>query len=130
MSQRVWKPPKDNDTNMDETPPTPLDYNIQSKEDIQKEVESLAVNEADICHIEKETREQRDSPKWFQLRHFRITASYFGEIYRRRDTTQPDALVLRILGADTHHRKDTVSMSWGRSNESVALEQYKQMKLA
>ena len=42
------------------------------------------MTEADICRIEKETREQTDSLKWFQMQRFRITA---GEIYRRKDTT-------------------------------------------
>ena len=93
-SARVWKS-SSNDIN--ERSPTPMEYNILSKKEIQAEViafkESLAVSEADICHIERETREQRDSLKWFQSRRFRITASYFGEICRRRDTTPPDALV-------------------------------------
>ena len=91
--------------------------------------ESLLVSEADICRIEKETREQRDSLKWFQMRRFRLKASHFGEICRRKDTTRPDALVLRLLGANGQ-QKDTTPMAWGRSNKSLALEQYKQTKLA
>lgn len=87
------------------------------------------MTEADIHRIERETREQRETSKWFQFRRFRITASYFGEIFRRRATTQPDALVLRLLGVNTH-QKDSASMAWGRSNESLALEKYKEEKLA
>ena len=97
-SARVWKPPTNDDAGKDETPPTPLDYSILSKDKIQVEVksfkESLAVTEADICRIEKETREQRDSLKWFQMQRYRLTASHFGEICKQRDTTKPDALVL------------------------------------
>ena len=133
-SARVWKPPTNDDAVEDETSPTPVDYSILSKEKIQVEVnsfkESLSVSEADICRIEQETREQRDCLKWFQMRRFRLTASVFGEICRRKDTTRPDALVLRLLGANGQQRKDTIPMAWGRSNESLALEQYKQTKLA
>ena len=129
-STQVWKPPSANAT---PTVSTPLEYNFQSKQVIQEEVksfkDSLAVSEADICRIERETREQRDSLKWFQFRRFRITASYFGELRRRRDTTKPDALVIRMLGCDSQ-RKDTVAMAWGKNNECLALEKYKQEKLA
>ena len=63
-------------------PPTPEDYNILPKQVLQAEVaslkKSLSVSEVDICRIERETREQRNSHKWFH--RLRITASYFGEI--------------------------------------------------
>ena len=113
---------------------TPEDYNIVPKQVLQAEVaslkKSLSVSEADICRIERETREQRNSHKWFQMRRLRITASYFGEIRRRKKTTKPDSLVLRMLGSGMHPEKDSASMAWGRSNESLALEQYKKTKVA
>ena len=131
QSTQVWR---QSSSSAKPISPAPLEYNISSKQEVQAEVisfkESLAVNEVDICQIEKETREQRDSLRWFQVRRFRITASYFGEVRRQRDTTKPDSLVLRMLGNNTYHKKDTASMAWGRSNESVALEKYKQEKLA
>ena len=111
-SARVWKPPTNNDAEKEETPPTPVDYSILSKDKILTEVnlfkESLSVTEADICRIEKETREQRDSLKWFQMCRFRITASHFGEIHRRKDST---IVVLRLLGANGSLRKDTAPMA-------------------
>ena len=126
-STRVWKTSSTTDDDM----PTPLEYNILPKQVVQSEVnsfeESLAVTEADICRIERETREQRESLKWFQYRRFRITASYFGEVCRRKDTTKPESLVSRILGLHPH--KDTAAMSWGKSNESLALDRYKQEKV-
>lgn len=125
-STRVWKP-----ASATNAAPTPLDYNVLPKQVIRTEVnsfkESLAVTEAEICRIEKETREQRESLKWFQYRRFRITASFFGEICRRRDTTKPESLVLRILGHNP--QKDTAAMAWGKSNESIALDKYKQEKV-
>ena len=134
-SAKVCKPPTNNDVEKDETPLNPLNYSILSKDKILTQVksfkESLSVTEADVCRIEKEIREQRDSLKCFQMQRFRITASHFGEIHRRKDSTKADSLVLR-LGADGSLRKDRARapMAWGRSNESLALEQYKQTKLA
>ena len=64
--------------------PTPLEYNILLKQEIQVEVQSfkdsLAVDEAAISTIEMDTREQCESLKWFHYRRFRITASYFGAV--------------------------------------------------
>ena len=89
-----------------------MEYNILSKKEIQAEViafkESLAVSEANIYHTERETWEQIDSLKWFQSRHFRIAASYFGDVCQHRDTSLPDTLVLRLFGVNNQHRKDTV----------------------
>ena len=127
----MWKPLA---TDVDSAPQTPQEYHLLPKEEIQIEVQSfkksLAVTEADVQRIEEETRGQRESFKWFQFRRFRITASYFGEVRRRRETTQPEALVLRMLGLNTCNRKESAAMVWGRSNESLALEKYKQKKLA
>ena len=100
---RVWKPPTNDDAIEDETFPTPVDYSILSKEKIQVEVnsfkESLSVSEADICRIEQETREQRDCLKWFQMRRFRLTASVFGEICRRRQhsTRCPSRVINKLI---------------------------------
>ena len=38
--------------------------------------------------------------------------------------------MILLLGGDGQQRKDAAPMAWGRSNESLALEQYKQVKLA
>ncbi len=63
-SARVWKLHTTN-ADVNERGPTPREYNIPFKEEIVAEVtafkESLAVSEADVCRIERETREQRDS---------------------------------------------------------------------
>lgn len=60
-STRVWKPPSIS-ANADSTPPTPVEYNIPSKSEIQAEVQSfkasLTVSESDVCRIERGTREQ------------------------------------------------------------------------
>ena len=63
------------------------------------------------------------SEKWFELRRIRITASYFGEILWRRDSTKPDSLVLKIMGTK-QSQKDSQSMAWGRKHgiESVQID--------
>ena len=86
QSTQVWRQPS---SKTKSTPPAPMEYNIPSKEEVQAEVisfkNSSAVSEIDICQIEKENRERRDSLKWFQFRKFHITASYFGEVCQQRD---------------------------------------------
>ena len=59
--------------------------------------ESLSMSQEQIDKLECETRNQRKSSTWFSARRYRLTSSMFGEILHRRNDTQPDALVLRIL---------------------------------
>lgn len=59
--------------------------------------ESLNVTEFDARCIERDTREQRNSSLWFSVRRYKITASIFGVILSRKESTPPDNLVLRIL---------------------------------
>ena len=115
------------------SPATPLEYNVLSKAAIQVEVQSfkksLAVTEADVYNIEMKTRDQRELLEWFQFRCFQITASYCGKIRRQKETTKPEALVLCMIGVRTQW-KENAPIVWGRSDESCALEKYKQEKLA
>ena len=59
--------------------------------------ESLQTSEEKIREIERETRSQRDSPLWYSVRRYRITAFHFGAVLRRQDDTPPDHLVLTIF---------------------------------
>ena len=56
------------------------------------------VSEEDIRRIEVETRGQSMSPKWFQARRLRLTASLFGRVKQLKPSTPPDNLVLTVLG--------------------------------
>ena len=127
-SARVWEQPDD--------PPSAqqtLVYNFPTDEQLHYEIncfmQSLAMSEASILATERETRGQADSLKWFNHRRFRITASHFGEIYKRKVTTKPDALVLRLLAVKGCY-SDAASMQWGRRNEQVALSKYKEEMMA
>ena len=88
--------------------PAATEYNICSKSEIEREVaalkESFKIDEAGINAIERETREQTKSHQWYHLRRLRLTASHFGEILRRRPSTKPDAMVMKILGNTTSHK--------------------------
>ena len=82
---------------------------------------SLKMSAEKLREIEQNTREQRDSPLWFSVRRYRITASRFGEIFRRRINTPPDRLVLSILEPRSI---SSVAIDWGVKNESKAIQFY------
>ena len=54
----------------------------------------LTVTMQQAREIECETRSQCHCPKWFAARRYRITASNFELIYRRKPDTAPDATLL------------------------------------
>ena len=84
-------------------------------------MESLAVTMEQARKLEFETRSQRHSPEWFAARHYRIMASNFGQIYRRKPSTAPEALVSTILD---QKQITSYAIRWGIESESKALEAY------
>jgi len=93
---------------------------------IEQLKKSLEMSEEACMAIERDTREQRLSSQWFSVRRYRLTASHFGDIFRRRRETKPDALVLKIL-----HPKQisSAAIDWGVQQESTAIEAYKKQQL-
>jgi len=83
--------------------------------------ESLAVTADKVREVERNTRDQHQSPFWYSVRRFRLTASMFGRIFQRLPTTPPDSLVKELL-----HSKQisTSATEWGKSKESTALQEY------
>ena len=59
--------------------------------------DSLKLSEEKLREIEFNTRKQRESNQWYEVRRYRLTSSLFGHVLRRRSDTPPDSLVLRIL---------------------------------
>lgn len=57
----------------------------------------MNVTEDQARHIERNTREQRNSSLWYPVRQYRITASTFGSVLSRKDSTPSDSLVLNII---------------------------------
>ena len=82
----------------------------------------LTVSEDMAKKIEMDTKGQRNNPKWFEMRRFRLTASQFGRVRCLRDNTKPDSLVLKILGVKKIGRSQ--AMQWGIDNEELAMQQY------
>ena len=83
--------------------------------------DSLKLPASKLREIEQNTREQKQSPLWFSVRRYRITASRFGEILRRKHDTPPDALVMSILQPRSF---TSVATDWGEQNEPLAIEAY------
>ena len=83
--------------------------------------DNLKMPTAKLYEIENATRNQRYSEMWHSIRRYRITASRFGDILRRKPTTPPDVLVLSILQPRTFLCDAT---NWGIQNESTAIEAY------
>ncbi len=98
---------------------------VLTKEELLKKVEelkkSLKVSEENIREIERTTRNQSNSPKWFEVRRFRLTSSKFGQVQHLKSTTRPDNLVLSILGVKKAFGKP---LDYGISMEKTALEEY------
>lgn len=73
-----------------------------TKEELLKKINELKiklkVSEEEIREIERKTKDQSHSSKWFEVRRFRLTASTFGQVKSLKSTTRPDNLVLTILG--------------------------------
>ena len=109
-----------------EKPLTPV---LPTKKKVRERVEefkkSLQMQPYQLREIEQSTRDQSKSPLWHSVRRYRITASYFGSIFRRKPTTPPESLVLQILGAKPF---TSAATEWGKRHESVALEKYKQLQ--
>jgi hypothetical protein len=109
------------ETSASSTPHLPSTSDLEST--VEAFIKSLEVSEEEARSIERKTVEQTDSPFWFSVRKYRITASMFGEVMRLKDSTRPDNLVLRII-QDKHFT--SVATEWGRKNESLAIRKYQE----
>ena len=79
------------------------------------------MTEDDIQAIEQSTQEQRNSVKWFQARHYRLTSSLFGAVLHRKPSTPPDALVIRIIKSQNFR---STALDWGTQHEPTAIMEY------
>lgn len=101
-----------------------LQPELPSKAELQYRVrefkKSLELPPEKTREIEQNTRDQHNSPLWFSVRRYRLTASHFGAIYCRSDMP-PQALVLQILGTK---QVTAPALEWGQAHKEVALQQY------
>lgn len=99
---------------------------LPSKQELQNRVDTFKKNlefhPDRYREIEQATRDQNQSPLWFSVRRYRLTASYFGAIYHRLPSTPPHSLVMQILGKSCNFTSPAVE--WGKQKESVALQKY------
>ena len=58
-----------------------------------------------LREIEQSTRGQSQNSLWHSVRQYRLTASHFGNIFRLKETTSPQNIVLQIIGANGLHLK-------------------------
>ncbi|KAF2902711.1 hypothetical protein ILUMI_03490 [Ignelater luminosus] len=108
-----------------------LDYGVDiaevvvNKENIEQEVdkliERLKVSDEQQRKISVDTVGQFDNPSYLTERMHRLTASNFGAIVKRRDSTSCDALVKSILSP---RQFSTSATEYGKQNESVAISKY------
>ena len=82
-------------------------------------VEGLTISSDDIDMVEKGTRGQNNNPHWFDIRASLITASNFGVVCRRRQTTEYDCLVKRLRGYELT-ASHVASLAYGRKHEPQA----------
>ena len=91
------------------------------KETLAAFKDSLKLTEEKRTEIEFNTRKQRESNQWYEVRRYRLTSSLFGHILRRRSDTPPDSLVLSILKP---RQFTTQATSWGITHEPLAITKY------
>jgi hypothetical protein len=112
-----------------ETEQSNTPVSLPSKEELQRRVDefkkSLCLPSEKLREIEQSTRTQSQSSLWHTVRRYRLTASYFGTIYKRKASTSPHSLVMQII-----QRKPFTSEAteWGIQNESVALRRYVELQ--
>lgn len=87
------------------------------------------VKSQDIPRVEKETRGQRENPKWYEWRENRITASVAPKIANSKFANSktdevPQSYLKEVVSSGS--KVQTPAMSWGIRNEKVAVEAYKQ----
>ena len=100
-------------------------YSLPSKDEIVEKVRAfkqcLEVTLDQIREIDRTTTEQSSLPTWFSARRYRLTASVFGRILKRKPTTPPDALVKELLNSKVFTNR---AIEWGKINEPVAIKKY------
>ena len=64
------------------------------------------------------------SVQWRDQRSGRIIASLFHDVYVRKESTDPEPLVKRIMGYEQNDLSHVPAIKWGVQNECVARQQY------
>lgn len=86
---------------------------------------TLQITEAAISEIEERTRKQASTPRRFQFRAGRITASSLKAACTTNVTDPSVSLIKKICYPD--NKLNTAAVKYGRNNEAAALESYKSL---
>ncbi len=84
---------------------------------------TCTVTEEAIENLEGATKDQANSPKWFNYRRGRVTASMCSQIVNVKSDTARAAIVRKLMNYDGKEFYSP-ACKWGKDNESVAREQY------
>ena len=102
-----------------------MDSSLFAKATSASIAHNVGVTLQDIKVIEKETRKQASSHRWFLERSKRLTSSLFGRILRRRENVFPKSILDQIAKRRDGTGPNTAGLQWGIEKEKVALERYK-----
>ena len=86
---------------------------------------SLHVSQSERERIEIATRDQSGEILWFEQRKCRLTASNFGTVSRRRQTTPVEKFVKNLLYGTVREARP---LQWGREHEQDARQAYLQQR--
>ena len=85
---------------------------------------NMKLSHSEVTAKEAATHAQSESELWMALRNGRLTSSRFGEILRRRVTTDSTRLVTDIMGYNGLLRHLPPALCWGQQNEAKARQCY------
>ena len=119
------------DNDPDNVIPAPLTalhqekYEYFNNDELKKEAEkvfcTMTISDRETSIIKKATITQNDSVVWREQRNGRLTAH---DVYVRKESTDPEPLVKRIMGYEQNDLSHIPAINWGVQNESVARQQY------
>ena len=109
-------------------------YEHLNNDELKKEAEevfcAMTISDQEANEIKKATITQHDSVLWREQRNGRLTASVFHDVYVRKESTNPEPLVKRIMGYEQSDLSYVPAINWGVQNEGVARQQYTTMMSA
>lgn len=83
-------------------------------------INGMKLSYSHAAALEAATRAQSASELWVVLHNGRLTSSRFGEILKRRATTDPTRLVIDIMGYSGPLEHLPPAIRWGKENEAKA----------
>ena len=86
--------------------------------------QAIAISDQEAEVLERTTCLQREYVEWYQQRKGRLTASYFHDIVVRKESTDVEPLVKRVMDYEPKNLSNIPAIKWGNDNESTARQEY------